>query len=102
GKVTAAVHDYRVLAPRLLTDPNGNRSEVAFDALGLVAGTARRGKPDEAVGATLDGFEPDADEATVAAYLADPLGAAAPLLAGASSRVLYDLFAYDRTKDDAQ
>jgi RHS repeat-associated protein len=102
GKVTAAVHDYRVLAPRLLTDPNGNRSEVAFDALGLVAGTARRGKPDEAVGATLDGFEPDVDEATVAAYFADPLGAAAPLLTGASSRVLYDLFAYDRTKDDAQ
>ena len=35
-----AVNDYRVLQPVLVTDPNGNRSTVAFDALGLVAGTA--------------------------------------------------------------
>ena len=29
-----------------MTDPNGNRVEVAFDALGLVAGTAVMGKTD--------------------------------------------------------
>ena len=28
----------------MMTDPNGNRSEVAFDALGMVAGTAVMGK----------------------------------------------------------
>ena len=37
-------NDYRVLQPGLLTDPNGNRAAAAFDALGLVAGTAVMGK----------------------------------------------------------
>ncbi len=37
-------NDYRVLQPSLLTDPNGNRSEVAFDTLGMVVGTAVMGK----------------------------------------------------------
>ena len=39
-----AVNDYRVLAPTLITDPNNNRSAAAFDALGLVIGTAVMGK----------------------------------------------------------
>ena len=39
-------HDYRVLQPALVTDPNRNRTEVAFDALGMVVGTAVMGKPD--------------------------------------------------------
>jgi RHS repeat-associated protein len=33
-------NDYHVLQPALLTDPNGNRSQVAIDGLGMVAGTA--------------------------------------------------------------
>ena len=33
-------NDYRVLQPRLVTDPNRNRTDVAFDALGMVV--ARR------------------------------------------------------------
>ena len=37
GNTVTAVNDYRVLQPRMLTDPNGNRAEVAFDTLGLVA-----------------------------------------------------------------
>ena len=44
GNVATAVNDYRVLAPGRLTDANGAVSEVAFDALGLVAATARRGQ----------------------------------------------------------
>ena len=40
-------HDYRVLQPFRVTDPNGNRAEVAFDTLGLVAGTAVMGKATE-------------------------------------------------------
>ncbi len=44
ASVTTATYDYRVLQPRLVTDPNGNRSEVAFDALGMVVGTAVMGK----------------------------------------------------------
>src|SRR5207248_4790744 len=33
-------NDYRILQPALITDPNLNRSQVAFDAFGMVAGTA--------------------------------------------------------------
>ena len=47
GNVTAAATDYRVLQPVEVTDANGNRAAVAFDALGLVAGTAVMGKTTE-------------------------------------------------------
>ncbi|MEU6352029.1 SpvB/TcaC N-terminal domain-containing protein [Streptomyces sp. NPDC047072] len=40
-------NDYRVLAPVGLTDPNGNRSAVAYDILGLVVRTALIGKDGE-------------------------------------------------------
>lgn len=51
--------DYRVLQPTLLTDSSGNRTEMAFDVLDMVAGTAVKGKEDT-VGETLgDEFEPD-------------------------------------------
>ena len=72
GNVATAVHDYRVLQPRLMTDPNGNRSEVAFDALGMVVGTAVMGKASEAKGDSLLGFIADLDEATALAHLDDP------------------------------
>lgn len=39
-----AVNDYRMLGPVLLTDPNGNRSAVAHDALGLVERSATMGR----------------------------------------------------------
>ena len=42
--LVTARNDYRVLQPSLLTDPNGNRSEAAFDTLGMVVGTAVMGK----------------------------------------------------------
>ena len=66
-------NDYRVLQPRLVTDPNRNRTEVAFDALGMVAGTAVKGKDDTA-GDTLNGFEPDLTRAQVDGFydVADP------------------------------
>ena len=72
GNVTAAEHDYRTLQPRLLTDANGNRSQVAFDATGQVVGTAVMGKSDEDAGDSLDGFVADLDEAAIVAALADP------------------------------
>ena len=53
-----ATNDYRVLQPWLLTDPNDNRSAVAFDELGIVVKTALMGKEGEAdpnnIGDTLD------------------------------------------------
>ena len=35
-------NDYRVLQPRLITDPNNNKSEVLFDAFGMITVTAIR------------------------------------------------------------
>ncbi len=40
--------DYRVLAPMEMVDANGNRSEVAFDILGMVVALAVKGKGTEA------------------------------------------------------
>ena len=100
--VATAVHDYRVLQPRLMTDPNGNRAEVAFDALGMVVGTAVMGKDGEAKGDSLLGFTADLDEATVLAHLEDPLADPHAILQRASTRLVYDLFAYLRSRDQAQ
>ena len=100
-------NDYRVLQPALLMDANRNRSTVAFDALGLIVGTAVRGKPEENLGDSLDGFVPDLDEDVVQAHLADPLGDVNPavdpaaLLQRATTRMIYDSFAAMRTRANA-
>ncbi|HEU5431928.1 MAG TPA: hypothetical protein VFU81_09700, partial [Thermomicrobiales bacterium] len=95
-------NDYRVLQPRRLMDPNRNRIEVAFDALGLVVGTAMMGKPPPAPveGDSLDGFAPDLTQAQIdAVYEAgDPRLPAATILADATTRVIYDLDRFQRTR----
>ncbi len=92
--------DYRVLGPDLVTDANGNRSAVAYDVPGRVAGTAVMGPGGTGLGDTLSGFEPDPTPAQRAAFFADPTGpVAATLLAGATVRALADpdSFARDGT-----
>ena len=96
-EITADGNDYRVLAPRLVSDANRNRGAVAFDVLGRVAGTATMGKPEEALGDSLDGFEPDPSPAVVEAYFADPFAHAHALLGRATMRVLYDPDSYRRS-----
>ena len=96
GQPTADGNDYRVLAPRLVTDPNRNRAAVAFDALGRVCGTAIMGKPEERLGDSLDSFEPDLPIAMIEAYFTDPFGLGLELLGQATTRVLYDQDAYRR------
>ena len=95
GNVTLAEYDYRVLLPRLLTDPNRNRAAAAFDALGLVTGTAVMGRPAPAPaeGDSLVGFPADPTQAQLDAFFAaaDPHALAAPLLGNATTRILYDL-----------
>ena len=91
--------DYRVLQPHVVSDPNRNRAAVAFDALGRVAGTALMGKPEERLGDSLDGFDPDPDAAALEAYLADPFAHAHVLLGKATTRVVYDLNAYLRSRE---
>jgi hypothetical protein len=84
-------NDYRVMQPREIIDPNGNRSQAAFDALGMVAGTAVMGKVTETLGDVLEGFQLDLTQAEIDAFLANPLGVAASLLGNATSRIIYDL-----------
>lgn len=100
---TAQANDYRVLQPRLITDPNRNRTKVVFDVLGMVVGTAVMGKPEETKGDLLDNtFVPDLDETTALAHLAGPLNDPHGILQKATTRLVYDLFAYQRTKNSAQ
>jgi RHS repeat-associated protein len=51
--VTTVAIDYRVLRPYLLTDPNGNQTAVAYDALGMVVATAVMGRLGAGEGDTL-------------------------------------------------
>lgn len=84
-------NNYRTMQPEQITDPNGNRAQVAFDALGMVAGTAVMGKETETQGDLLDGFNPDLTQPEIDAFLANPLGLAALLLGNATTRIIYDL-----------
>ena len=102
GNSVTALNDYRVLQPKLTTDPNGNRSAVAFDALGMVVGTAAMGKISETKGDSLDGFVADLDEAPILAHIQNPFADSHSILQQATSRLIYDLFAYTRTGSEAQ
>ena len=104
GIVTTPGNDYRVLKATLVADANRNRRAIAFDTLGFVAGSAVMGKPppDAVEGDALDGFAADLDEATAAAHLADPLADPAAILGQATTRLVYDLFAYRNTKGQAR
>jgi RHS repeat-associated protein len=83
--------NYRVLQPELMTDPNGNRSTVAFDVLGMVAGTAVMGKTSENAGDSLDDFQAQLDQGRIDAFLTDPRGPiATELLGNATTRIVYD------------
>jgi RHS repeat-associated protein len=103
NRVTAA-NDYRVLQPWLVTDPNGNRTAVSFDALGMVVGTAVMGKPLPATieGDSLDGFVADLTDAVLQDHLVDPLASPQTILGRATSRLVYDLFGHYRTKNTAE
>lgn len=112
NQVTVDANDYRTLQPRLVSDPNRNRTEVDFDALGMVVGTAVMGKPLPAPvqGDTLAGFQPDPTQAAVDGFLEAPVEAAQDpkrsqataatrgLLAGATTRIIYDLDRFLRTR----
>lgn len=100
--ITKSGNNYRVLQPELVTDPNGNRSAVAFDTLGLVAGTAVMGKVNEDVGDFLsDKFITD-PTTELDDFFGDPKGdMAAILLNQATTRILYDLDRYQQTGQPA-
>jgi len=96
GNTVTFDNDYRVLEPRCVIDANGNRTVVAFDALGMVVATAVMGKEDEPVGDLLEGFDADPALADLQAFIADPHSQATSLLGKASTRFIYDLERYQR------
>lgn len=101
NRVTVDSNDCRVLQPRLVSDPNRNQTEVAFDTLGMVVGTAVMGKPLPAQmeGDTLAGFVTDLTQAQLDGFgAADPHAVAAALLKDATTRIVYDLDRFRRTR----
>jgi RHS repeat-associated protein len=110
-----AENDYRILAPRLMIDPNSNRSEVAYDALGMIAGTAVMGKENEPdgnpKGDLLDGFEPNLTQNQLETFINKPREAGPSsnesvataivyeLLGKATTRNVYDLDRYRRLNE---
>jgi hypothetical protein len=99
GNTVEAQHNYRVLQAGQLTDPNGNRSVVAFDAFGLVVATAVRGKSSETFGDSLDDFgdfdaDPTLDQ--LQGFVVRPADLKASLLKSATSRFVYDLERFRR------
>ena len=102
NRITVEANDYRILQPRLVSDPNRNQTEVAFDTLGMVVGTAVMGKPlpARAEGDTLSGFVTDLTQAQLDAFFgaADPHTNAPVLLRDATTRIVYDLGRFRRTQ----
>lgn len=54
GLRMTVTHDYRVMQPSLVVDPNGNRTSYRYTPLGLLASVATMGPEGEAVGDTPD------------------------------------------------
>ncbi|MBC7894548.1 MAG: hypothetical protein H7066_03990 [Cytophagaceae bacterium] len=100
GNEVVASLDYRLLMPWRIRDPNGNITEVAFDVRGLPVATAVLGKVGNATGDTLVGFDDAPSDAAVDAFFAAPLTTAAARLGAATTCTVYDLFAYERSRDD--
>lgn len=102
GNTLHAVIDYRVLSPYVMSDVNGSRSQAAFDALGMVVATAVMGKEGENQGDTLEGLALDLSEPTILKHVRHPLRDPWEILQGATERLVYDLFAYERTRSRSQ
>lgn len=96
------VYDYRVLLPYLATDPNGNRSQCAFDELGHVVATAVMGQRGENEGDSLDNFHQATPE-EIQQFFLDPHGPVKDsLLGNASTRTVYDITRFWKEPDPAK
>jgi RHS repeat-associated protein len=102
GNRTTALADYRCMQPKRVVDPNGNVTSVAYDSLGRLVGTAVMGKPLNSTGDTLSDFVADLDQVTIVRSFTDPLDDPWKVLQHATTRVVYDLFAFMRTRRDME
>jgi len=104
GNTVRVQNDYRVLQPELLTEPNGNRSAVVFDAFGMVVAIAIMGKEQEPEGKpkgdSLDGIVADLSQQEIDTFFnaPDPHVRAPSLLKDATTRIIYDLGRFVRTR----
>jgi RHS repeat-associated protein len=87
---TVDSYDWRILQPTEMTDINGNRSEIAFDALGMPVAMAVKGKPSPATaeGDNLTGLDIE-DYSVQEDFWDDPEAYAATLLGNATMRCIY-------------
>jgi hypothetical protein len=60
--------NYRTLQPEQVTDPNGDRAQVWFDALGMVVGTALMDKESENQGDLFADFNADLSSDEIKAF----------------------------------
>ena len=65
----------------------------------MVVGTAVMGKAEENLGDSLDGLETDLADNVIFDHLSSPLTDPHAILGRATTRLVYDLFAYHRTKE---
>jgi RHS repeat-associated protein len=92
--------NYRTLQPELVKDENDNRTEVAFDTLGMVVGMAVKGKEKmihgqfQFEGDNLDGFQADLEPSEADSFFEHPIQNGPNLIGNATSRFVYD---FDRT-----
>jgi RHS repeat-associated protein len=93
-----AENDYRVLQPKLITDPNLNETEVAFDALGLVAATAVMGKNNES-GDSIKNVIVDLNDNQLSDFFGQPKTKALLYLDKATTRLVYDIDCYRKQGD---
>ena len=104
GNTVVAQNDYRVLQAAEVIDPNGNHSEAAFDVLGMVVGTAVKGKI-TTTGVSESGdsflqFTADLMQSDIDGFInnANPLTLAPGLLGTATTRIIYDLDRFSETQ----
>jgi RHS repeat-associated protein len=104
GNTVVSQNDYRVLQPKEVIDPNQNHIEAAFDVLGIVVGTAVKGKVtsigNSESGDSFGQFTADLAQPDIDRFInsANPRALAAGLLANATTRIIYDLERFNETR----
>lgn len=93
GNEVTAEHDYWALQPWKMTDPNENQQRVTFDALGMVVATELWEGGDR-----LDDVLVELTEKQLDAFLSAPKAAARAWLGSATTRIVYDLDRYVRSR----
>ncbi|MBS7846501.1 toxin [Pseudomonas fluorescens] len=91
GCITRVQHDYRLLQPISITDPNGTTEQALYDAFGRLLATSINGQ----ASATSVGFGPlSAYRRPVDASIESAIQAPATILGEAASAWLYDPFSW--------